>query len=135
MHCPVLPCWYSSLGDVAALGRHSADTGDPSSQASGDTKRHYNDGGGIKQVREAHLPLADASFRPTLDQPVLKEPCLNCHITGGRLRVSHGMKHSIIILLLHHGNLLFQAGALHKKLPTPSRMKHMCVLLGDGFRG
>lgn len=47
---PVLPCWYSNLGDVTALGLHSAGIGDPSPQASGDTKRHYNDGGGIKQV-------------------------------------------------------------------------------------
>lgn len=49
--------------------------------------------------------------------------------------VSHGMKHSIIILPVHHGNPLFQAGALHKKLPNASRVKHLCVLLGDGFRG
>lgn len=78
MHCPVLPCWYSSLGDVAALGLHSAGTVDPSSHASGDTKRHYNDGGGIKQTGEAHLPLADVSFKPTLKAcgPACpQEPC------------------------------------------------------------
>lgn len=132
MRCLVLPCWYSNLGDVAALRLHSAGT----AQASGDTKRHYN-GGGIKQVGGAHLPLADVSFRPTVKPhgPVCpQEPCLTCHTTGRKLRVSHGMKHSII-LRVHHGNPVFQAGALHKKLPTPSRVKHLCVLLRDGFRG
>lgn len=84
---PILPCWCSNLGDVAALGLHSAGTGDPSPPASGDTKRHYNDGGGIKQVGEAQLPLGGASFRPTLKPhgPTCpQDSCLTCHTHRGQ---------------------------------------------------
>lgn len=128
MHCPVgTLAWgmWLLLGGIVL-------TRDPSSQASGDTKRHYNDGGGIKQVS---LPSGRCLLQAKTGPACPQELCLTCHITGGRLRVSHGMKHFIIILPVHHGNLLFQAGTLHKKLPTSSRVKHLCVLLGDGFRG
>lgn len=62
---PALPCRYPNLGDGAASGLHGASTGDPSPQVSGDTKRHCNDEGGIKWVREVPLPLMGPFFWPT----------------------------------------------------------------------